>query len=133
MLRPPPPSAPTALARSARLLVCPFALLPLLAGCSLLGAEEGTFEGLVAYGFEMSGFTPCDREEDWWVTGPASGELFERYTGVVEPGSEYAPAYARVRGEISRRGEYGHVGAYDREIEVLEVLEVRAADAAECR
>ena len=121
------------MANCTRLLVCLSALLPLLAGCSLFGEEEGTFDGLVTFGFEVSGFSPCDREEGWSVTGPAAKELFGKYSEVVASGTEYVPAYARVRGELSRRGEYGHLGAYDREIEVREVLEVRPASPQECR
>ena len=108
------------------------ALILLLAGCSLFGEDATSYDGLVSFGFEVSNLSPCDRDEDWWVTGPAASELVDRYYDVAgeNPG---ATIYARVRGDLSGLGEYGHVGGSDREIEVEEVIEVRVAGADECR
>jgi hypothetical protein len=123
---------PSVLLRS----VCALVLISSLAGCSLLGSDgdSGTFEGFVSWGFEVSAFSPCDREETWWVDGgEAEAELFERYFEIIEQASgEPAGVYARVRGEVTERGEYGHLGAYEREVDIEEVLEVRAAEGRAC-
>ncbi len=104
-------------------------------GCSLLGSdgEAGVFAGTFSHGFEVSAFEPCDEAETWWVSeSEGYRELFERYAEAVGPANEYAEAYVRIRGDLTGGGEYGHLGAYDREVSVEEVLEVRALTGEGC-
>jgi hypothetical protein len=89
--------------------------------------REGTFSGMVTFGFEQSEFAPCDSDENWWVgAGAAAGTLSARYFELQEPGQ--TPVFARVEGGITERGTYGHVGAYEREIRVDALLDVRAGE-----
>lgn len=104
-----------------------------LSGCSLFDDIFGdeTYRGVVSFGFEVSSFAPCGGDQQWWVTdGDALLELQTRYNDLVE--FPYTKAYARLKGNRSRIGEYGHLGAYQREFEVTEVIEVRALDEGEC-
>lgn len=104
-----------------------------LSGCSLLGDIFGDseYEGIVTLGFEVVSFAPCRGSEQWWMTGgDGFEELQSRYNGLTN--LPYEPVYAVLKGERSGRGEYGHLGAYQREFEVREVVEVRLPEEGEC-
>lgn len=91
-------------------------------GCASSGAVEppNRFEGHFSTGFEVASFRPCGSQASWWVTG--GEELFRRYRDLGV--SDYAEVYAIVRGDTTSIGQYGHLGAYVREVEVVEVIEV---------
>jgi putative lipoprotein len=93
---------------------------PAVAGCSLLGGPP-TYAGTVAFGFEVEEFRPCGRDESWWVTS-APQDLRERYRAAA--GFDYKPVYVVVEGIVGPPGEYGHLGAYDHELEVTRLLEM---------
>ncbi len=104
--------------------------------CSLLGedAETGVFEGFYALGFEDSTFEPCARDERWWVAPvdeETARELNERYLEAYEQGG--VRVFVRLRGVRSRKGSYGHLGSYERQLTVSQVLDVRAARPGDCR
>ena len=87
----------------------------------------------VTFGFEEAALRPCGSDEQWWIVGSDNAiiELQDRWTAL---GLEwYQHGYAEVRGERSRTGEYGHLGLYQREFAVTEVLEVRLLEEGECR
>lgn len=88
------------------------------------------YAGHFSMGFETSAFTPCAPGERWWVSG-VSKDMSERYRAASQ-GQDYQAVYLRVRGRVSAAGRYGHLGAYDRELQVLEVLELRPAQASDC-
>ncbi len=102
--------------------------------CSLFGedTEPGVFEGFYTLGFEDSAFEPCARDERWWVA-PVNEEtaLNERYLAVYDQGR--VRVFVRLRGERSRKGSYGHLGHYERQLTVSQVLDVRAARPGDCR
>lgn len=91
-------------------------------------------------GLETSSFTPCAAEyegEQWWLDADsASWARLERVMDRLRPDTAgswvHAEAFVAVRGSVTDRGEYGHVGAYDRRIRVTEVLEAVPADSASC-
>lgn len=108
------------------------------------GQEAMSFRGPGHYvtGFETSEFVPCAPEhanERWWLTGDSAV-----YTALQDAAYGAVPAaerkgrtgrtFVRLRGRITSPGRYGHMGAYEREIEVAEVLDVRPdpAGAAVC-
>lgn len=101
--------------------------LVLSTGCDDLFTDE--FEGHYTVGFEVNSFVPCGSKEAWWVTG--SAELVE-CVGEIDH-YNYRTVFARVKGSESRKGEYGHLGAYDREFEVKEVLECRPPSDDDCQ
>lgn len=88
------------------------------------------YAGHLSMGFETSAFTPCAPGERWWVSG-LGAELSERYRAASK-GQDYQPVFLRVRGRLSGTGRYGHLGGYERELEVLEILELRAAQDGDC-
>jgi len=107
-----------------------------LAGCFLqdqiFGRGSERVRGRVSFGFEEAAFRPCGSDEQWWITGSDKNivELQDKWNGL---GLEwYTPGYAELRGDRSGKGEYGHLGAYQREFEVTDVLEVRLLRDGEC-
>lgn len=104
-----------------------------MTGCSLLGDVFGDseYEGIVTLGFEVVSFAPCRGGEQWWMTGgDGFDELQTKYNSLTE--LPYEPVYAVLKGDRSGQGEYGHLGAYQREFEVSEVVEVRLPEEGEC-
>jgi hypothetical protein len=99
-----------------------------LAACG--GSASATHRGHFSYGFETSAFRPCNSDEVWWVTGEGANALIEQY-GNAAP-ADYEEVYAEVRGQVSEPGSYGHLGAYQRELSVTEVVEVRAKGEEDC-
>lgn len=93
------------------------------------GSDRDFVRGRVTFGFEEAAIRPCNSDEQWWVVGDQ--ELQEKW---YELDLEwYQHGYAEVRGERTEVGEYGHLGAYQREFDVKEVLEVRLLEEGECR
>ena len=76
---------------------------------------------------ELEAFRPCGRDEEWWVTW--ADELRARAEAIPEGGS----VYAVVRAHVSPEGSFGHLGAFRRQLSVVEVLEVRASSSRDCR
>jgi hypothetical protein len=121
-----------------RLLYLPLILLFLASiACQTLlpgsGTETGEFEGYYASGFEVSSFVPCDTNagagygNGYWLTG--TPEFYDQYSALVQssgfdPISGYQSVYVRFKGELSPPGSYGHLGAYEREVNVTELLEM---------
>jgi hypothetical protein len=106
------------------------------AGCFLqdhiFGRRGHFLRGRVTFGFEESGFRPCNTDEQWWIVG-SDDTIIEFQERWGELGLDwYQHAYAEIRGSRSDRGEYGHLGAYQREIDVREILEVRLLEEGEC-
>jgi hypothetical protein len=85
--------------------------------------------GLYSWGFEVSDFRPCGLDEKWWVVG-SEPELSTRYNALTL--ETYEPVYARLAGIKSRPGQYGYLGAYDRQFEVREILELRTLQNDDC-
>ena len=106
-----------------------------ISGCSLFGSKFGggadSYVGTMSFGFEESAFRPCDRTEQWWIVGgEVVVDLQSKYNdfGV----NWYEPVYAELKGDPSNKGEFGHLGAYEREFEVSDVVEVRLLEPGEC-
>lgn len=131
-VRSPCPSSP-ARARDRALAVLLAALVAglLAAGC---GSRADLHAGRYESGFETSAFYPCGSDEQWWVTADSAAwaRLHAPPARIDSAGYLEAVAFVRLRGRVSPPGEYGHVGAYDRELRVSEVLEVRAPEEGEC-
>lgn len=108
-------------------------LAAVAAGCfvqdTIFGDSDRDFvRARVTFGFEEAAIRPCNTDEQWWVVGDQ--ELQERWYDLDLEWYEHG--YAEVRGERSEKGQYGHLGAYDREFSVAEVVEVRLLKDGEC-
>jgi hypothetical protein len=120
---------------------CPARYLALLfAFSACLGPSgPGEFVGHYSFGFETSSFDACGEDESWWVTGDLGEDVREFL--LTDPAFEPDPAfpvrsgriYMELVGQLSRRGTFGHLGAFPREIRVLEVLDFRLPDEADCQ
>lgn len=125
--------------RILQLVASVLAALFLVGACNLLGSNDAglppdEYEGFYTFGWEINDFRPCNREEDWWVTGKKNtlGELRERYAKVVQE-NKGGRVYVRLRGNPSGKGDFGHLGSSDRAFDLNEVIEVRAAVEEDCQ
>ncbi len=105
---------------------------PLPTATSLPSGEPQDYAGSFTYGFEVVSFKPCHRDEAWWLDGDAAAltELRTRYAAITQTEQ---PVHVRLRGLISERGVYGHMGGYQRQLYVQDILEVRAIQPGDCR
>ncbi len=86
--------------------------------------------------FETSLFEPCDSDERWWLeVRDGVNELFWKKVDVLRAEHEQLtdgplnfgspPMYLIAKGEVSKLGEYGHMGQYDRRFDVKKFSEFR--------
>ncbi len=96
--------------------------------------ESGTWEGYVIFGRGSSSFNPCGSRETWWVKSKGFSKVAEKLQADYERIAQkpYEPVYARLRGEVSRKGQYGRLGSYQRVLYVEEVLEIRSKRDDDC-
>ena len=106
-----------------------------LAGCDRLPPwpQRGTYRGEYSVGFEASRFKPCGINEEWWVEN--AGALADAAIPPNANPTRYQSyrIYAEVRARVSRRGRFGHLGFYDREMKVLKVIGTTSTPYRECR
>jgi len=97
--------------------------------------ESGIWEGHVIFGRGGSSFNPCGSKETWWVKskgfGKTAEKLQEDYNRIAQ--KPYEPVYVRVSGDISRKGQYGRLGSYQRVLYIEEVLEIRPKQDTDCK
>jgi hypothetical protein len=85
------------------------------------------FRGTYVVGDERMAFEPCGQHEQWWVgfSPEARRELEQSKI------SGWGRWNLRVSGTRSKKGAYGHLGAYPRVLTVEHVIEVRATPCGE--
>jgi hypothetical protein len=97
--------------------------------------ESGVWEGHVTFGRGGNSFTPCGLKETWWVKSKGfsrtAEKLQEQYNGLVQ--KPYEPVYVRISGEVSRKGQYGRLGSYQRVIYIEEVLDIHPKTEQDCK
>ena len=97
--------------------------------------ESGVWEGHVTFGRGSSGFSPCGSKETWWVKSKGfsktAEKLQEDYNHIAQ--KPYEPVYVRISGEISRKGQYGRLGSYQRVLYVEEVLDIHPKQDTDCK
>jgi len=91
------------------------------------GPASGEFSGYYTSGFEVSSFVPCDEAaEQWWLSSDPAINFHDQYQALVAPVSPpsggYVPVFLHFVGTVSAPGSYGHLGAYQREVTVEEVI-----------
>lgn len=94
-----------------------------MVGCSSLGGS-GQYAGYYVSSFERSLFKPATSSERWWLAGSYSCpntniDLLPAGGGATEP------VFLVVNGQLSAKGKHGHMGAYDRLLEVTETVSCR--------
>lgn len=99
--------------------------LTAISGCTLIPTY---ISGVYHCGFEESSFRTQDYPgETWWVESPSIRECAEEAISANAPGYP-AWAFVRVLGIRSWRREppaYGHLGMYERSLQVLKIIEIR--------
>ena len=90
---------------------------------------DGSFQGHYSAGFEVSAFRPCGADESWWTSGDLQ-PVFDAMPDSVPVG--YGTVFVHWRGDLSGKGQYGHLGSYERELTVTQVLEAREPAANDC-
>ncbi len=112
-----------------------FALLMVLVRAAVgRSLEQGEWDGFVSLGRSGDSFRPCGSRQTWWVKGKgftkALGELREQYNEIAQ--RPYDQVYMRVSGEISKKGQFGPLGSYQRVLYIEEVQEIRASREGDC-
>jgi hypothetical protein len=101
-------------------------------GCDLpTGPVTGNFRGIYIAGWEASSFRACSHSDYWWMSGEI-GPIFDAVPRNPETLQTATAAYVHVRGRRSKRGSYGHLGAFRYELVVSEVLDVSADTLRQC-
>ena len=116
-----------------RLLAVLFSVL--LAGCSEpevpmalndppAASPLQTFQGYYVSGFERNEFRPeSDLEQRWWLSGAIEGCAFLNFD--QERYSPWRQTYLELQGVLSPPGQYGHLGAYSRELTIIKTVSCR--------
>lgn len=106
------------------------AAMSLISACAGAHAQPQRWTGVYDFHFETASFRPQGSEQNWWVVG-ADAEAQEALNAAIRTHARDGGPWGRVRltieGELSPPGRYGHMAAYDHEIQVTRVIS--AADA----
>lgn len=86
--------------------------------------EPQQYAGYYTAAWEKQAFQPCGQREEWWT--------WNTHHITRTPAGAPGRYFVVLKGEVSARGQYGHLGMYPRQILVTEVLEVRPATGDEC-
>jgi hypothetical protein len=113
-------------ARPSPILATLSALVATVVGCGVFPASH---RGRYSVGFEKREFVPCGSRERWWATGPLAASLAATIPGERGEGT----IFVEWSGTKSPRGHYGHLGQYDREFTVQNVVRTRAPGPDDCR
>lgn len=103
-----------------------------LAACATPSASSPQrFSGEWAWHFETSAFTTDNGAGPYWLA--ADGDVWPELTApFTESGAgPWGRAHVVVEGVLSQRGEYGHLGAYTRELRVTRVISARLISTRE--
>ena len=115
---------------------------------------EEEFRGFFEFSFEVSSFVPCGSSEPtgygqgYWIDYDWQSEFFTRYSKLAsipnaEPAQGGAPGQVvyvefigmQVNpeyGTLMQGGEYGHMGQYEGEIIVIELIEMSLQKEQQC-
>ena len=109
--------------------------------------SDNVQRGLFSEGFEMASFEPCGQQERWWLQSFGGEEdpfwaevwrlrdVYIAENNIKSAGYVSPVYYVEGRGTLSQKGQYGHMGWYQRQFFLTEVVEIRVAtaeDAAGC-
>jgi len=99
-----------------------FSLAFCLAACANASSAPQRFSGTWDWHFEMSSFTSDAGEGPYWLHG--EGQVWE---DLNRPFNEaglgpWGQLRVVVEGELSAPGQYGHLGAYTRELRVTRMI-----------
>ena len=90
--------------------------------------------GLLYIGASRQDLPSVRHRATWWVQNPSFGGTADKLEGQYQElvSRPYEQVYVRIRGEASRKGQYGPLGSYQRVIYVQEILEIRPKLESDC-
>ena len=96
---------------------------------SMMNAQE-LVKGMYVSAFERSDFIPCGADEHWWLTGDAYSDIEKfihenKLRRTEDDWYPNVPVYLEVRGTKSKKGEWGHLGAYQRELSTIKLVLIK--------
>ena len=97
-----------------------------------LHAQE-TYKGLYVSAFERSDYMPCNSDEHWWLQGSVYStiEKFIKDNSLRSGDGDWnpnVPVYIEVVGSKSNKGKWGHMGAYQYELNATDLIEISATN-----
>ena len=92
-------------------------------------SRTAVFRGHYSSGFEESSFRPCGSAERWWLE--VSEKNYDQWSTAMAP--HKGRTYIELRGTRTGKGQYGHLGLYDRGLNVIEVILARPPDLRDCK
>jgi hypothetical protein len=101
-----------------------------LSACSTADAGSQRLSGTWDWHFETSSFVTDSGEGPYWLS--AEGSTWADATAPLERAGRgpWGRVHLVVEGELSATGQYGHLGAYERELRVTRVIESRLISAS---
>ncbi|MBN2007552.1 MAG: hypothetical protein JXA21_29670 [Anaerolineae bacterium] len=97
--------------------------------------ESGEWEGFLTFGRGTESFKPCGSREVWWVRSSGFStiidQLKEQYDQVAA--TPYDLVFVRISGDVSKKGQFGPLGSYQRVVYIKEIHEVRERQDSDCR
>ncbi len=98
--------------------------------------EKKIIEGHYSWGFERSEFKPCNENRvSWWLKAPKHSQILAREMKELSGGKHQAPSkrlYIKALACVSDTGVFGHMGAYPRMVEVLNLIEYHPEESGDC-
>ncbi|NVK23211.1 MAG: hypothetical protein HWD86_11895 [Kangiellaceae bacterium] len=92
---------------------------------SLLSCDSNTgYRGYLTEGFEWSYFVECDSQEKWWLKNtPTMMDLRKKLSNkgvkfVYDMSQTNPTVYVSVTGQLSEKGQWGHLGQYPRQLAI---------------
>ena len=112
-----------------------FTIISLLIASGSVNAQE-TYKGHYVRAREHSGFSPCGGDVTWWLEGTRSSVYSELEEFInknsLRSGKSYLkpniPFYIEVTGTRSAKGKWGHMGRYQYQLTVEEIIEMSVTD-----
>ncbi len=102
--------------------------LPLVACATGGDSEPRAFTGVWQWSFETSAFTTNTGQGPYWLV--AEGENWEALVAPLRAsGGPWGRVAVVIEGNLSPVGQYGHLGAYSRQLRVTRVIEARLLQA----
>ncbi|MET0181858.1 MAG: hypothetical protein ABW199_03120 [Caulobacterales bacterium] len=104
-----------------------------LAACATSAAEPQRWAGIYTFQFETSSIRPDGSSENWWVSS-ADEHVQAQLRHALEKSGARPPwgrARVTIEGNLSAPGHYGHMAAYDHEIDVTRVVSSQALSPRE--
>jgi len=105
---------------------------------SYANASEVSIAGCLSVGFEIQALTPRGEQNAYWLSNSSDPALVLRIKALLGPhpfgfDARHRQLFLIGRGRLSKPGHYGHLGAYEYEITVDHVFELRLPTLSDCQ